>query len=239
MGPAPDRHQPGGRQSGRAGQAPGRGLAAGQGFLKMARFKPSVTVAAVIEHQGRYLLVEEETPEGLMLNNPAGHLEEGESPLEAVVREALEEAARDFHPEFFLGAYLARVQRPGDDVTYLRLAFGGSVGEQIAGRVLDEGIRPHAVAQRRRDQGQCRATPQPARAAMRGRPPGRAAPAAGGGPCPCLGQDRTLNLEMSAPSKCLLLLRRRNGFSDRPVRTADGGPMPPCASPPGTAARTR
>lgn len=104
------------------------------------RFKPSVTVAAVVERQGRFLLVEEETPAGLMLNNPAGHLEQGESPLEAVVREALEETARHFRPEFFLGAYLARVQRPDQDVTYLRLAFGGTVGEQIAGRALDEGI---------------------------------------------------------------------------------------------------
>jgi 8-oxo-dGTP pyrophosphatase MutT (NUDIX family) len=106
------------------------------------RFKPSVTVAAVVAHQGRYLLVEEETPEGLMLNNPAGHLEEGESPLEAVVREALEETARPFTPEFFLGAYLARFIRPKlhEDVTYLRLAFGGSAGEEIAGRALDRGI---------------------------------------------------------------------------------------------------
>jgi 8-oxo-dGTP pyrophosphatase MutT (NUDIX family) len=49
-----------------------------------------VTVAAVFAHDGRYLLVEEQTPEGLRLNNPAGHLEPGESPLQAVVREALE-----------------------------------------------------------------------------------------------------------------------------------------------------
>lgn len=106
------------------------------------RWKPSVTVAAVIEHGGRYLLVEEETPEGLMLNNPAGHLDPGESPQQAVVREALEETAREFRPEFFLGAYLARFVRPSrqEDVTYLRLAFGGSVGEQIAGRALDRGI---------------------------------------------------------------------------------------------------
>lgn len=108
--------------------------------MVVERFKPSVTVAAVVEHQGRFLLVEEQTPAGLMLNNPAGHLEQGESPLEAVVRETLEETARDFHPEFFLGAYLARVRRPDQDVTYLRLAFGGRVGEHIVGRALDEGI---------------------------------------------------------------------------------------------------
>lgn len=107
------------------------------------RFRPSVTVAAVIANAGRYLLVEEETPEGLMLNNPAGHLELGESPIEAVVREALEETARAFEPEYFLGVYLARFVRPArsEDVTYVRLAFGGSVGEEIAGRVLDAGIR--------------------------------------------------------------------------------------------------
>ena len=107
------------------------------------RFRPSVTVAAVIARDGRYLLVEEETPEGLMLNNPAGHLEQGESPLEAVVREALEETARAFVPETFLGVYLARFVRPeqSEDVTYVRLAFSGSVGEEIAGRRLDEGIR--------------------------------------------------------------------------------------------------
>lgn len=107
------------------------------------RFRPSVTVAAVIARADRYLLVEEETPEGLMLNNPAGHLELGESPIEAVVREALEETARAFQPEAFLGVYLARFVRPArlEDVTYVRLAFSGSVGEEIAGRTLDEGIR--------------------------------------------------------------------------------------------------
>lgn len=106
------------------------------------RWKPSVTVAAVIEEGGRFLLVEEETPEGLMLNNPAGHLDAGESPLEAVVRETLEETARDFVPEALLGLYLARFQRPAraEDVTYLRLAFCGPVGAQIAGRALDRGI---------------------------------------------------------------------------------------------------
>jgi 8-oxo-dGTP pyrophosphatase MutT (NUDIX family) len=106
------------------------------------RFRPSVTVAAVIANAGHYLLVEEETPEGLMLNNPAGHLEQGESPIEAVVREALEETARHFVPEHFLGVYLARFLRPArsEDVTYVRLAFSGRVGEAIAGRALDEGI---------------------------------------------------------------------------------------------------
>jgi 8-oxo-dGTP pyrophosphatase MutT (NUDIX family) len=107
------------------------------------RFRPSVTVAAVIARGDRYLLVEEDTPEGLRLNNPAGHLEQGETPIEAVVREALEETMRAFTPEAFLGVYLARFVRPArlEDVTYVRLAFSGAVGEEIAGRTLDQGIR--------------------------------------------------------------------------------------------------
>eukprot|EP01031_Cornospumella_fuschlensis_P042033 gene42033-51315_t len=124
--------------------APSRcGNARGGFMTATARFRPSVTVAAVIARDGRYLLVEEETPEGLMLNNPAGHLELGESAIEAVVREALEETMRAFVPASFLGVYLARFVRPArlEDVTYVRLAFSGSVGEEIAGRTLDQGIR--------------------------------------------------------------------------------------------------
>jgi ADP-ribose pyrophosphatase YjhB (NUDIX family) len=106
------------------------------------RWKPSVTVAAVIERDGRYLLVEEETPEGLKLNNPAGHLDPGESPEQGVIREALEETARVFVPDRVIGIYLSRFQRParGEDVTYLRFAFGGTVGEADPARALDEGI---------------------------------------------------------------------------------------------------
>jgi len=106
------------------------------------RWKPSVTVAAVIEQAGRYLLVEEMTAEGLKLNNPAGHLDPGESLLEAVVREALEETARPFTPEALVGTYLARFRhvRSGEDITYLRFAICGSVGDAIAGRALDEPI---------------------------------------------------------------------------------------------------
>ncbi len=62
------------------------------------RWKPSVTVAAIIERDGRYLLVEEETPEGLKLNNPAGHLDPGESPADGCAREALEETTHHFTP---------------------------------------------------------------------------------------------------------------------------------------------
>ncbi len=107
-----------------------------------ARWTPSVTVAAVIQQDGRYLLVEEHTPEGLKLNNPAGHLEPGESPEQGVVREALEETARAFTPTALLGVYLSRFQRPatGEDVTYVRMAYAGTVGEPLPGRGLDDGI---------------------------------------------------------------------------------------------------
>lgn len=113
--------------------------------LASQRWSPSVTVAAVIDDGGsppRFLLVEEHTPEGLKLNNPAGHLDPGESPQQGVVREALEETARVFTPRTLLGVYLSRFVRPatGEDVTYLRLAYSGRVGEPLPGRALDTGI---------------------------------------------------------------------------------------------------
>ncbi|MBS7808607.1 NUDIX hydrolase [Variovorax sp. PCZ-1] len=106
------------------------------------RWHPSVTVAAVIEQGGKFLLVEEHTPEGLRLNNPAGHLEQGESLLQACVREALEETAHPFQPTALLGIYMSRFQRPtaGQDITYLRFAFCGSVSPPLAGQALDTGI---------------------------------------------------------------------------------------------------
>lgn len=102
-----------------------------------------MTVAAVIvDALGRYLLVEEHTPEGLKLNNPAGHLEPGESPQQGVVRETLEETGRVFTPEALIGVFMSRFQRParGEDVTYLRFAFCGRVGEADADLAFDEGI---------------------------------------------------------------------------------------------------
>lgn len=110
------------------------------------RWKPSVTVAAVIEREGRYLLIEEHTPEGLRLNNPAGHLEPGESLVQACAREALEETAHHFTPDHVVGVYLARFQRPSavdpaeQDITYLRFALGGVVGAHHPERPLDSGI---------------------------------------------------------------------------------------------------
>jgi ADP-ribose pyrophosphatase YjhB (NUDIX family) len=102
------------------------------------RWKPNVTVAAVIERGGRYLLVEEASPRGPVLNNPAGHLDTGETLLQAVVREVLEETARAFRPTHLVGIYLA--PSAGGDITYLRFAFAGEVGEPEPGRALDAGI---------------------------------------------------------------------------------------------------
>ncbi len=100
------------------------------------RWKPSVTVAAVIEKNGRFLLVEEHTVDGLRLNNPAGHLEPGESPTEGCVREVLEETAHAFTPRTLVGVYLTKAQ----DVTYLRFAFCGDLGAHDPKRMLDDGI---------------------------------------------------------------------------------------------------
>ncbi len=114
--------------------------------MSIERWKPSVTVAAIIERHGRFLLVEERTPEGLRLNNPAGHLDPGESPEQGAARECLEETACRFTPTHLLGVYLARLQRPaqgerpGEDITYLRLAYAGEVSEPEPGRTLDEPI---------------------------------------------------------------------------------------------------
>ncbi len=90
-----------------------------------------------------FLMIEEETLEGLRLNNPAGHLERGESPLEAVVRETLEETTCHFTPQYLVGLYMSRHQRPSrqQDVTYLRVAFGGVVGEPNSHLTLDRGIQ--------------------------------------------------------------------------------------------------
>ena len=111
-----------------------------------SRWKPSVTVAAIAERDGRFLLVEEHTPEGLRLNNPAGHLDPGESLQQAVVRECLEETACDFVPLALVGVYLSRFERPArhgraaDDVTYLRFAYVGTVSDPDPERRLDRGI---------------------------------------------------------------------------------------------------
>ncbi|HLD09738.1 MAG TPA: NUDIX hydrolase, partial [Methylophilaceae bacterium] len=101
-------------------------------------WKPNTTVAAIVEQDGKFLLVEEETTDGVRLNQPAGHLENGETMLQAVVRETSEETAYDFTPEFLLGVYHWR--HPNKDLTYLRFAFIGSVSNHRPTQKLDDGI---------------------------------------------------------------------------------------------------
>lgn len=104
-------------------------------------WKPSVTVAAIIERDGRFLLVEEETSDGIRFNQPAGHLDPNESLIDAVVRETMEEAAHDFTPTALVGMYMTRYlsSRTRKEVTYLRFAFCGEVGKAYD-QPLDEGI---------------------------------------------------------------------------------------------------
>lgn len=101
-------------------------------------WKPNVTVAAVIERDGRFLLVEEETSDGIRLNQPAGHLDERESLIAACVRETLEETAWHFQPQSLLGIY--QWPRPQGDITYLRFSFAGELGRHEPDRPLDTGI---------------------------------------------------------------------------------------------------
>ena len=101
-------------------------------------WKPHVTVAAVIERDGKFLLVEEETSSGLRFNQPAGHLEAGESLLEAVIRETLEESAYHFVPQYLLGIY--RWHSHESNITYLRFAFTGNITGHDTERTLDTGI---------------------------------------------------------------------------------------------------
>ena len=101
-------------------------------------WKPNVTVAAIVERDGKFLLVEEETDDGIRFNQPAGHLECREALTDAVVREALEETGFDFVPEYLVGVYNWRNE--AKDVTYLRFAFGGKIVGHDTERRLDEGI---------------------------------------------------------------------------------------------------
>ena len=101
-------------------------------------WKPHATVASLCERDGRYLLVKESIDDREVYNQPAGHLEAGESLIDAVIRETLEETRYPFTPTGLQGVY-----RYCSDTehgrTYLRFLFRGDVGERLEG-ALDEGI---------------------------------------------------------------------------------------------------
>ncbi|MEN6081674.1 NUDIX hydrolase [Chromobacterium piscinae] len=105
---------------------------------KARQWKPNATVAAIIERDGRFLMIEEETPDGLRLNQPAGHLERGETLLQAVARETREESGWLFTPRGLTGIYLADAQ--DGDITYMRFAFHGDAVPSGSPQRLDEGI---------------------------------------------------------------------------------------------------
>lgn len=102
------------------------------------QWMPHATVAAIVEQDGKFLLVEESTDRGNRFNQPAGHLEDNESLLQAVVRETLEETAYQFEPQALLGIYHWKHEH--NDTTYLRFAYIGSVSNHQPLLALDEGI---------------------------------------------------------------------------------------------------
>ncbi len=101
-------------------------------------WKPNVTVAAIVERDGRFLLVEEETSRGLRINQPAGHLEENESLIDAVKREVSEETGWLFEPEYLISTQIWR--RSPKQTTFLRFCFAGSCHSHNPNQALDEGI---------------------------------------------------------------------------------------------------
>lgn len=99
---------------------------------------PNVTVASVIEHDGKFLFVEEQAEQGSVLNQPAGHWEANETLVDAAVRETLEESAYQVRPSALIGIY--RWPHPHKAITYLRFAFSGEVLAHKPDRPLDSGI---------------------------------------------------------------------------------------------------
>ena len=141
------------RQAPRSSRRPTRGTTGKHSLFRLSKagipaalvfrslndiWKPNVVVAAIIEHSGKFLLIEEHTDDGVRLNQPAGHLEPGESLLDAVRRETLEETGREFDPRQLIGVY--RLPGTAKRPTYIRFAFSGTVSEADPARPLDRGI---------------------------------------------------------------------------------------------------
>ena len=101
-------------------------------------WKPHVTVAAVIEKNNQFLLVEEHTSYGLAFNQPAGHLENGESLMTAIKREVLEETAWLFEPRYIVSIQLWRKNSQAE--SFLRVCFAGDCYQHNPNLALDEGI---------------------------------------------------------------------------------------------------
>lgn len=104
----------------------------------MSARMPHVVVAAIVEREGRFLFVEEDIGGRTVLNQPAGHWEPGETLLEAVVRETLEEAAWHVEPFGLLGVYSHRAEEVG--LEFLRFAFLARALHHEPERPLDTGI---------------------------------------------------------------------------------------------------
>lgn len=101
-------------------------------------WRPDLTVAAVVQRDDRFLIVEERIRHRLVLNQPAGHVEEGEAILDAVVRETLEETAWHFQPRHLLGLYQWRSGESGR--SFLRVAISGEAVRHEPGRALDQPV---------------------------------------------------------------------------------------------------
>ncbi len=102
------------------------------------RWKPNVTVAAIVERDQKFLLVEENADNHIVFNQPAGHLEEDETLIEAISREVLEETAWEFIPKAIVGVYMYLNQH--SDITYLRFCFSGTCDKHHPEQALDDGI---------------------------------------------------------------------------------------------------
>jgi 8-oxo-dGTP pyrophosphatase MutT (NUDIX family) len=100
--------------------------------------RPDLTVAAIVERDGQFLLVEERVGTRMVFNQPAGHVERGEQLITAVVRETLEETAWGFKPESLVGVYFW--DQPEKQRSFMRFAFTGTVTDHDPSRRLDRGI---------------------------------------------------------------------------------------------------